>query len=181
MIDELRVDQRVSLSRTHHSVQVPSRKRLFQTIAEDLASPLREDREGAIDEIYDALVERERLGCTALGDGVAIPHCRTNCQEISGALYTLEEAIDYEAPDGLLVDLVFVLVVPEHEQTAHIAALQRLARIFSNPAHLGRLRAAVSDDSLLQELLNIDNDINNDTNVNINNDIKQAQPGRKLA
>jgi len=169
MTDELRVSQLVSLNRTHHSVQVPSRKRLFQTIAEDLASPLRDDREEAVDEIYDALVERERLGCTALGDGVAIPHCRTECQTISGALYTLEAGIDYEAPDELPVDLVFVLVVPMHEQTAHIAALQRLAKIFSKPTHLSRLRAAVSDDTLLQELLSIDQALD------------QVEPDRKLA
>ena len=78
MTDELKVSQLVNLSQMHTSVQVPSRKRLFQTIAEDLVSPSRDDREEAIDEIYDALVERERLGCTALGDGVAIPHCRTD-------------------------------------------------------------------------------------------------------
>jgi len=169
MIDELRVGQLVSLEDTHHNVQVPSRKRLFQTIAEDLVSPSRQDREEAIDEIYDALVERERLGCTALGDGVAIPHCRTDCPAISGAFYTLEAGIDFEAPDDLPVDLVFVLMVPIHEQTAHIAALQRLARIFSQPMHLSRLRAAVSDDTLLQELLSIDEGL------------EQVEPNRKLA
>ena len=54
-----------------------------------------------------------------LGDGVAIPHCRTDCPAISGAFYTLEAGIDFEAPDDLPVDLVFVLMVPIHEQTAH--------------------------------------------------------------
>ena len=169
MTDELKVSQLVNLSQMHTSVQVPSRKRLFQTIAEDLVSPSRDDREEAIDEIYDALVERERLGCTALGDGVAIPHCRTDCEAISGAFYTLASGIDYEAPDERPVDLVFVLMVPMQEQTAHIAALQRLARIFSQPMHLSRLRAALSNEGLWQELLSIDEDL------------EQLEPDRKLA
>lgn len=169
MIDELSVDQLLGPDQTHHHVKVPSRKRLFQTIAENLADPLRDDREEAVDEIYDALVERERLGCTALGDGVAIPHCRTDCEKIYGALYTLEDGIDYEAPDGLPVDLVFVLVVPMSENSAHIAALQRLAKIFSDPLNLHRLREAGSEDDLLQALLNIDADLN------------RPEPSRKLA
>ena len=133
-----------------------SRKRLFQAIAQELVDPAREDGEEAVDEIYDALVERERLGSTALGDGVAIPHCRTDCKTIAGAFYTLEQPIDYEAPDQRPVDIIFVLLVPRHEQTAHIAALQRLAQLFSDPSNLSDLRAAVSDQELLRELLRMD-------------------------
>ncbi len=169
MTDELRVNQLVTLQHVHHKVQVPSRKRLFQAIAEDLANPEREDREEAVDEIYDALVERERLGSTALGEGVAIPHCRTDCQAISGAFFTLDEGIDYEAPDTQPVDLVFVLMVPMNEQKAHIAALQRLAQIFSNADNLRRLRASQSDEALFQELLIVDDEI------------CQVEPDRKLA
>ena len=65
-------------------------------------------------------------------------------------IYTLEQPIDYEAPDQRPVDIVFVLLVPRHEQTAHIAALQRLAQLFSDPSNLSDLRAAVSDQELFR-------------------------------
>ncbi len=156
MSNALTVNDLVSRSSVHCHLHAGSRKRLFQAIAQELVDPAREDSEEAIDEIYEALVERERLGSTALGDGVAIPHCRTDCKTIAGAFYTLEQPIDYEAPDQKPVDLVFVLLVPRHEQTVHIAALQRLAQLFSDPLNRDDLRAATSDEDLFRELLRID-------------------------
>ena len=156
MSNALTLNDLISSTSVHCHLHAGSRKRLFQTIAQELVDPTREDGEEAVDEIYDALVERERLGSTALGDGVAIPHCRTDCKTIAGAFYTLEQPIDYEAPDQRPVDLVFVLLVPRHEQTAHIAALQRLAQLFSDPSNLDDLRATTTDDDLFRELLRID-------------------------
>lgn len=159
MSNTLTVNDLVSRTSVHCHLRAGSRKRLFQAVAKELVDPTREDGEEAIDEIYDALVERERLGSTALGDGVAIPHCRTDCKTIAGAFYTLEQPIDYEAPDQMPVDLVFVLLVPRDEQTAHIAALQRLAQLFSDPSNLDDLRATASDDELFSELLRIDSEL----------------------
>ena len=156
MSDVLTITELISAQSVHCGFQAGSRKRLFQAIAQELVDPARDDSEEAIDEIYEALVERERLGSTALGDGVAIPHCRTDCQRISGAFYTLAEAVDYEAPDQRPVDLVFVLLVPEDEKTAHIFALQRLAQLFSDPAHQQRLRAAATDEALFDEISHLD-------------------------
>ena len=159
MSNALTINDLVSTTSVHCHLSAGSRKRLFQAIAHELVDPAREDGEEAVDEIYDALVERERLGSTALGDGVAIPHCRTDCKTIAGAFYTLEQPIDYEAPDQRPVDIVFVLLVPRHEQTAHIAALQRLAQLFSDPSNLNDLRAAVSDEGLFRELLRMDSEL----------------------
>ena len=159
MSDALTVNDLVSKNSVRCHLSAGSRKRLFQAIAHELVDPAREDGEEAVDEIYDALVERERLGSTALGDGVAIPHCRTDCKTIAGAFYTLKQPIDYEAPDQRPVDIVFVLLVPRHEQTAHIAALQRLAQLFSDPSNLNDLRAAVSDQELFRELLRMDSEL----------------------
>lgn len=156
MSEVLTILELIDVHSVHCGYQAKSRKRLFQAIAQELVDPAREDGEEAVDEIYDALVERERLGSTALGEGVAIPHCRTDCKRIAGAFYTLAEAIDYEASDSRPVDLVFVLLVPQHEQVAHIAALQRLAQLFSNPSNLERLRSAPSNEALMKELLSID-------------------------
>ena len=65
-------------------------------------------------EIFDSLLQRERLGSTGVGDGVAIPHGKlAKCDEIFGVFARLERAIDFDAPDGLPVDLIFMLIAPE--------------------------------------------------------------------
>ena len=133
-------------------LSVHSKKRVFESAAEAFCDVSGLSREA----VYRGLLDREKLGSTALDDGVAIPHCRTDCKTIAGAFYTLEQPIDYEAPDQRPVDLVFVLLVPRDEQTAHIAALQRLAQLFSDPSNLNDLRATASDDELFSELLRID-------------------------
>lgn len=156
MSDILTISELVKPDSVRYAVEAGSRKRLFQIIAEASVNPATVDKEEAVDEIYDALVERERLGSTALGGGVAIPHCRISCDCISGAFYTLAESIEYEASDEKPVDLVFVLLVPKDEKKAHIDALQRLAQIFSDPSHLARLRTARCNESLFAELKRID-------------------------
>jgi PTS system nitrogen regulatory IIA component len=120
-----------------------SRKRAIQLIAELLA-----DDEVGADVLFDELMQRERLGSTGLGDGVAIPHCRIPAAEMRAALVSLPQPVDFEAGDGEPVDLLFVLVVPESEQSAHLAALAVLAGIFSQSDNRTKLRACSSDDAL---------------------------------
>jgi PTS system nitrogen regulatory IIA component len=156
MSEVLTIDSLIKPASVHCGWQVRSRKRLFQAIAKELVDPAFAEDEEAIDQIYDALVERERLGSTALGEGVAIPHCRTDRQEIFGAFYTLAQPVDFEASDNMPVDLVFVLLVPRDEKKAHILALQRLAGLFSDPSNLALLRQASSDETLHALLLEID-------------------------
>lgn len=68
------------------------------------------------DEIFNALMAREQLGSTGLGDGIAIPHCRVSCcQKILGALITVDNPIDFDSIDGKPVDILFVLIVPEQK------------------------------------------------------------------
>lgn len=125
-----------------------SRKRALQLIAELMA-----DEEVSADALFDALMGREKLGSTALGEGVAVPHCRIDASTMRAALVSLPEPVDFEASDGIPVDLLFVLVVPEEEQTAHLEALATLAGIFSQAGNRAELRACVSDESLHQTFL----------------------------
>ena len=77
-------------------------------------------------EIFDALLQRERLGSTGVGDGVAIPHGKlSKCEQIFGVFARLERAIDFEAPDGLPVDLIFMLIAPESAGADHLKAWLR--------------------------------------------------------
>ena len=124
-----------------------SRKRVLQLVAELVA-----DDQIDADVLFDGLMTRERLGSTGLGYGVAIPHCRISCDQMRAAFVSLAEPIDYEASDGEPVDLLFVLVVPEEEQHAHLDALAALADIFSDPDNRAALRACVQGDELRQAI-----------------------------
>ncbi|MBN7795340.1 PTS IIA-like nitrogen regulatory protein PtsN [Parahaliea mediterranea] len=117
-----------------------SKKRLFETIARLIS----EDQQAlSYTEVFTQLIARERLGSTGLGKGIAIPHCRIdNCPRPLGSLLTLEEAIDFEAPDGEPVDLLFVLLVPEEAQQVHLDILSHIAGLFRQDAFCQSLRQA---------------------------------------
>jgi PTS system nitrogen regulatory IIA component len=129
-----------------------SRKRVLQAASELLAE---QHPELSARALFDELMIRERLGSTGIGEGVAIPHCRLDCETILGALVTLENPVDYEAMDDQPVDLLFVLVVPNEENTAHLELLAALARIFNNAENRRRLRAATSSADLYQQLIGL--------------------------
>jgi len=95
-------------------------------------------------------MSRERLGSTGLGEGVAIPHCRLPCSRIHAACLTLAAPVDYDAADGAPVDLVFVLIVPPEETSAHLEVLAALARLYGSAENRNRLRAAASDKELFE-------------------------------
>lgn len=103
--------------------------------------------------LLEGLLNRERLGSTGLGDGVAIPHCRfAGCSAPVACLLRTRTAIEFDAPDDAGVDLFFVLAVPPGEQNAHVEILGALARVFDNPANLVGLRAAADDQALFAAL-----------------------------
>ena len=117
-----------------------SKKHVLNTISElleqETANPTAAD-------IYPALMAREQLGSTGLGNGIAIPHCRiANCQRIIGALITLQQPIEYDAADGKPVDLLLVMMVPERRADEHVHTLAGLAGLFHDHDFCARLRAA---------------------------------------
>ena len=133
-------------------VDVPaaSRKRALE-IASDLIAAHAPAISGRA--LFDGLMTRERLGSTGLGEGIAIPHCRMPCREPVGALLRLGAPIDFDAIDDQPVDILFVLVVPPEENTAHLKTLAALAKVFQNPAHRARLRAQPSAAALYEEFV----------------------------
>ncbi len=103
--------------------------------------------------LLEGLLNRERLGSTGLGDGVAIPHCRFGgCSKPVACLLRTRIALEFDAPDDAGVDIFFVLAVPPGEQNAHVEILGALARVFDNPANLVALRAAAGDQALFDAL-----------------------------
>lgn len=92
-------------------------------------------------EIFDAILQRERLGSTGVGDGVAIPHGKlVSCHRIFACFARLERPIDFEALDGLPVDLIFLLVAPESAGADHLKALAMIARVLRAPGLAAQLR-----------------------------------------
>ena len=125
-----------------------SKKRLFETIARLISEDQLSLPYG---DILDNLIAREKLGSTGLGGGIAIPHCRIgNCSQTLGTLITVAKPIEFDAPDDQPVDLLFVLLVPEEANQAHLDTLARIAGLFSQQDLCQQLRAARDSGALYQ-------------------------------
>ena len=108
----------------------------------------------ANEEIFERLIERERLGCTSLGQGVAFPHCRVEgLDSIIAALIKLSEPIDFDAADGEPVDIVFGLILPTAIDASHQAQIGGIADLLGDHALRGKLRAANTSNELHDVLI----------------------------
>ena len=117
-----------------------SKKKALQTVAELLGSGLADETVSEMD-FLDALIGREKLGSTGLGHGVALPHGRiSGLSEPLGALVTVDGGVEFDAPDGTPVDLLFGLVVPEKCSEKHLQILASLAKAFSSESFRDELR-----------------------------------------
>ncbi|HWX14581.1 MAG TPA: PTS sugar transporter subunit IIA [Methylocella sp.] len=121
------------------SLKVNTKKHALQELS---------DRAGSISglpprEIFDALLQRERLGSTGIGEGIAIPHGKlSQAQAIFGIFARLARPIDFHALDGVPVDLICLLIAPESAGADHLKALARMARLLRDPKVTAKLRAA---------------------------------------
>lgn len=109
-----------------------SRKRVLEVLSGLLA----DDELGGQNAtaMFEALIARERLGCTAIGHGIAIPHGRVgDVITPRGAIVRLREGVDFSAPDGEPVDLIIGLIIPEDCHDQHLEVLGHLARHLSDP------------------------------------------------
>jgi PTS system nitrogen regulatory IIA component len=105
--------------------------------------------------VFDKLLERERLGSTGLGEGVAIPHCRmAEANQAMVAMITLEDGVDFDSRDAKPVDILFALVVPEDCNETHLKILAAAAEMFSDPAFCAKMRDCTSNQDLFEMLIN---------------------------
>ena len=105
-------------------------------------------------DVYEALIAREKLGSTGFGNGIAIPHCRLQgCETPVSALLHLEKPIDFDAIDGAPVDLLFVLLVPQAATDAHLELLRQIASMLDRKEVREKLRSAESNEALYQVVL----------------------------
>jgi PTS system nitrogen regulatory IIA component len=136
----------LSPARTRRDLPGTSKKAIFEEVAALVAADHPDLDPG---DVIGKLLAREKLGSTGLGGGIAIPHCRlASCGQPLGALVSLREPADFDAPDDEPVDLLFVLLVPEEAHQEHLDILAAIARLFSQPALRSALRACDSDRAL---------------------------------
>ena len=129
---------------------IGSKKRLLEQLAELLGSSSQSLPQ---QQIYESLINREKLGSTGLGKGVALPHGRLAAlQKPVCAFIRVAPPIDFDASDGEPVDLVFSLLVPEESTEEHLQVLSIIAEIFSDPGICSALRKCQSDKCLLDLL-----------------------------
>ena len=108
-------------------------------------------------EIFDTLLQRERLGSTGVGQGVAIPHGKLRALDhLVGVFGRLTRPVDFDSLDEQPVDVVFVLLAPETAGADHLKALARIARILRDPAMAQKLRSAVNADGVYAILTGLD-------------------------
>jgi PTS system nitrogen regulatory IIA component len=119
------------------ALKANSKKQLLQLLAERAASITGISER----EIFDTVLQRERLGSTGVGNGIAIPHGKlAGVKRITGVFARLEAPVDFEALDDEPVDLVFLLLAPEGAGADHLKALSRIARVLRDGETVTKVR-----------------------------------------
>ena len=150
----MQIHELISPNRIDCSISASSKKRLLEKLA-----ALFEDDVPEVDAhaVFQSLIERERLGSTGVGNGVALPHGRVKgLQKAIGAFAILSEPMDYESIDNQPVNLVFALLVPEEATEEHLQLLAQLAKLFGDEENRNHLLNANSGDDVYNFLRDFD-------------------------
>jgi nitrogen PTS system EIIA component len=127
------------------AVKAQNKKQLLQELSQAMAGMVAVDQRV----IFETLHRREKLGSTGLGQGIAIPHGRLpNINRVYGLFARLATPVDFESVDGQAVDLVFVLLAPDHAGADHLTALARISRLLREPSTLAKLRGTHTAEGL---------------------------------
>ena len=131
------------------ALKANSKKQLLQLLAE---------RAGSITgiperEIFDTILQRERLGSTGVGNGIAIPHGKLpGVKRITGVFARLDQPVDFDSLDDQPADLIFLLLAPEGAGADHLKALSRIARVLRDGETVAKIRGT-RDASAIHALL----------------------------
>jgi len=126
-----------------------TKKQVLEELARAAAPIARVDAK----DLFNSLLQRERLGSTGFGRGIAIPHVHVRgLNRIVCHFARLAKPVDFDAPDNQPVDLLFLLLSPDHASGDHLKALARISRLVRDNAMIDKLRAA-KDDAMLRQLL----------------------------
>jgi PTS system nitrogen regulatory IIA component len=133
------------------NAQARSKKHCLEILSELLVRPVPEI---ASENIFERLIERERLGCTSLDQGVAFPHCRVEGLDTNiAALIKLSEPVDFDSPDGEPVDLIFGMMVPKEINKSHQENICSIAELLGDKELRYKMRGAVTTNELYDSLI----------------------------
>lgn len=142
----MQLEEILTPERCYCQIEGVSKKRVLTRVSQLIADDLKSIEP---DEIFNALMAREQLGSTGLGNGIAIPHCRVSqCTDIIGTLVTLSEPVNFDAIDDKPVDILFVLIVPEQQHDEHVKTLAGLAALFNDEDFCFTLRHTHDNEDL---------------------------------
>lgn len=132
------------------ALKATGKKQVLQELSRRVA-----ERLGADDkEVFDVLLERERLGTTGFGNGVALPHGKLNSLNGLYMMFArLAKPVDFDAVDGRPVDLVFLLLTPESAGADHLKALAKASRILRNEAVCSKIRGGENAEAIYSALM----------------------------
>ncbi|HQU14948.1 MAG: PTS sugar transporter subunit IIA [Chromatiales bacterium 21-64-14] len=147
----MQITELITPGRVACNIKVGSKRRALELLGGLIASDLPDLTQP---EVFESLVERERLGSTGMGRGVALPHGRLKDRPRAvGAFMKIEGGVDFDATDSAPVDLIFGLLVPEHSTNEHLQILARLATMFSDTELCASLRNCANRTQLVRHIL----------------------------
>jgi len=164
-------DNLISSNAVISNNEIKSKKRALELLAETLAeeathanqknsdpdqqNPEKIDKKIKALDIFQLLIEREKLGSTSMGHGVALPHARTALTKSAvGVFLKLDQGIDFDSPDNQDTDLIFALLVPEHYTDEHLKILAYLATLFSDENFCQSIRDTANNSEIYHYLIN---------------------------
>jgi len=137
----------------HFRLKATTKKQLLQRLSETFAQATGLE----VRDVFDRLIEREKLGSTGMGMGISIPHARMeNLDRVYTIFATLDEGVDFESIDEQPVDLIFALLAPQEAGADHLQALAKASRLLRTSDFCSRVRGASSEDAVTALLLNYD-------------------------
>ena len=134
----------LDISRAHRFTGLMNKKKLFEKLAELLTL----ESGPSFHRVLDGLNAREKLGCTCIGKGVAIPHCKLSSDTPVAAVMILDEPIKYGENDDNIVDIIFGLMVPVENCEQHLHLLSSIAKLCEQESWLDGLRCLKSDQEI---------------------------------
>ena len=143
----MNINEILSPKATFCSLKLSSKKKILEKVSEVMA----ETMACPAQDVFESLFAREKLGSTALGHGIAIPHGRVEaCKEPTSVLILLEEPVNYDAPDKQPVDIIFAIMVPVQADAEQLRSLAEIAKILSEAKVVSQIRHAHCNDALFE-------------------------------
>ena len=141
----MEISELLKLEAVTSNLRATSKKQALQELSKKIGALV--DQEERV--IFDLLLEREKLGTTGVGDGIAIPHGKLNSlDKLCGLFARLERPVEFDAIDERPVDLIFLLLAPESAGADHLKALARVSRLLRDKAVCDKLRGSDTAEAL---------------------------------